>query len=263
MTALQGIQIQKRSRRLLMRAVPIRVKKADSNSLNAATDQPLRRLANLIDTDGAKNVAPSIDPLVNADPERSRRDWFRPSQEQIVEVIADLPTHLDDVTKALRRDQSNLCALTLDDRVGDECRTVHDRPNILDGFLGIDQKAITTLKNSRCLGRPAWSAVCRCDLLAFFIYQNEVGERSADINTNARLLAQQILPTASTMPRGPRAEVVLTGRETVITLGRSGRHQAVFDVLAHCVAIALTRIAKATTASVAHCEAIPWIDHRL
>ena len=53
-------------------------------------------------------------------------------QEQVVDVVALLGTHLQRVAKALCRQKPDAAAASFDDRVGDERRAVHDMADIGD-----------------------------------------------------------------------------------------------------------------------------------
>ena len=83
---------------------------------------------------------------------RARHERLRLFQEQVIQIVAHLPPHLEAVAEAARGDEADLRALALDDDIGDERGAVHDLADIADaraGHLATPEQLVATFARHR------------------------------------------------------------------------------------------------------------------
>jgi hypothetical protein len=110
-------------------------------------------------------------------------------EEQIVEVVADLAADLDRVTKALGGDQADLGALSLDDGIGNQGRSMHDGAHRGDDGLRFAEKAGDALDDGETGITRRCQALARVDELLVAIDEHEIGERAPDVHPDPHALA--------------------------------------------------------------------------
>ena len=106
--------------------VRIGMQKDNRNCLAALRNQFLRGGAYRVFIKRCDDFTGRGDALGHFQPEIPAHERVRKSDEQIVDIIPLLGSHLQDVTETARRDQPNGGAFALDHRIRDQRRTVHD-----------------------------------------------------------------------------------------------------------------------------------------
>ena len=79
------------------------------------------------------DIAVAVDTFGDLEAPVAGNERFRERQEQVVDVVALLGSHLQDVAEARCRDQPQLRALAFDDRVRHERRAMHDLTDVDEG----------------------------------------------------------------------------------------------------------------------------------
>ena len=107
-------------------------------------------------------------------------------QEQVMNVVALLGPHLEDVAEPLGRQQAQPAAAPLDDGVGDQRRAVDDLVKIRERQALPPQQVGHA--RQRTLGRVArrGQALVQMDASAPFVQQNEICKRSPDIEAQTK-----------------------------------------------------------------------------
>jgi hypothetical protein len=167
-----------------MRRVAVGVKERDGDRLNARTCQPLDLDAHFVQIERAEYRAVARDALVDFAPQRARNQRLGELEEQIVDVVALLLPHFEDVAEAFRGQQSNPGAAALDDRIGDERGAVHDvtdrsevEPGACDQLHQPRQRAASGIvRGGQAFVQPNRSRLA--------IDQNEISEGAADFETD-------------------------------------------------------------------------------
>ena len=174
---------------LLMRGVAVAVEEADRDRLAAGGFQLAGGLAHRIRIERGDHIAIAVDTLGHFEAVFPRDQRIGEGQEQVVDVVALLRPHLEDVAEAFGGDQAELGALALDHGIGDQCRAVDDvadigqrDPGHLDEFAQPDQ---------RRLGRivRGGQALVQADGAFLRIVKDEVGEGAADVEADAPAIA--------------------------------------------------------------------------
>ena len=106
--------------------IAVGVEEADRDRLDALRRQPLRDRAHLVRIERRQHVAVAIHALGDFQAVAAGDQRIGKLQEQIVDVVALLRAHLENITEAARGDQSKPGAVSLDQRVGDQRRAMHD-----------------------------------------------------------------------------------------------------------------------------------------
>ena len=134
-----------RQRLALMRVVAIGVQEGNRECLDPFRDEAIDRLAERILIERTQHRASRVDALIGLGAQMARHERLRLFEEEVIKIVANFVTHLQDVTESLGGDQADLGALALDDGVGDERGAMNDvvEPADVDaGFL------------RGCAGRP-------------------------------------------------------------------------------------------------------------
>ncbi len=109
-----------------MRTVHVGVQETDGDALVAGVSKRVRQRFDLGAVEGDENVAPRAHALADDVATVAGDERLGQRQVQVVLLEAALRPHLDDVAKALRRDQSRLGAAPFNQRVGRQRRAVDD-----------------------------------------------------------------------------------------------------------------------------------------
>ena len=124
-------------------------------------DQALRRGAHLVRIERHQHVAVAVHALGHLQAVAARHQRVGELQEQVVDVVALLGAHLQDVAEAARGDQAEAGAAALDQRVGDQggavddhrrCRRASARP--------LRSSSVEALQRADRRDRRAWSGIC-------------------------------------------------------------------------------------------------------
>ena len=158
-----------------------RVQEADGHGLHLAVLERAAKAFELGHLERRQHLAVGVDPLIDLEAQRPRHQRFGQDHEQVVDVVAHLLAHLEDVAKAFGGDQRCDGALAFDQGVRDQRRpmdrTLHRTPARTRGR----QQLAPALHH-----RPRWVIRRRRRLIArdracFRVDQYEVGERTTDI----------------------------------------------------------------------------------
>ncbi len=114
-----------------MLGIAIGVHEGDRDRLDAVIfDQLTGRRRDRGFVERQQHLTVDIEPLGHFEPAMARHQDRRRFEKEVVEVVADLASDLDDVAEALRRDQADLGAGALDHGVGHQRGAVHDAVQI-------------------------------------------------------------------------------------------------------------------------------------
>ena len=114
---------------------------------------------------------------------RGQRLWKR--QEEIVDVVALLRPHLQDVPEAASRQQPEPRAVALDDGVGHEGGAVHDVADVLEFYSGRRQQIAHPRKRTDRGILRRRQALVQVQPALLAVHQDEVGEGTADVEADA------------------------------------------------------------------------------
>ncbi len=141
-------------------------------------------------------------------------------QEQVVDVVALLGAHLEDVAEAARGDQAETRAAALDQGVGDQRGAVHDVADVGEREpAACSSSARPSERADRWVVRRG-QALVQADVVALRVEQDEVGEGAADVETDA--VAGGSGHAGSSMRRGSRIVRGGDGRLKWSNLGLQG-----------------------------------------
>ena len=167
-----------------VRRISVGVEEADRDRLDALRHQPLRHGAYVLGVERRQHVAVAIHPFANFQAMAARHQRIGELQEQIVDVVALLGSHLQNVAEAACGDQAEARAAALDQRIRHQRCAVHDIADVgqchassLEQFSQSLQRAYRWILR-RC------QALVQPDFRTFRIQQDEIGESSADVETN-------------------------------------------------------------------------------
>jgi len=144
-----------------------------------------RCLAHAVEIERGDDLAVAVDALGDLQAAAAGDQGFGVLQEQVVNIVALLGAHFDDVAKSGGCDQAELRAAALDQRVGDQGGAVHDLADIrkLQAGRGDDLGQALQRADGRVL--RGGEAFVQSDIRALGIEQNEVGEGAADVEADA------------------------------------------------------------------------------
>ena len=103
----------------------------DGDGFDAFSLEIGQRPPNILFTDVFQDVPVAVDPLFDAAPQVTRAQRRRIPQEEIVNRVALLAAHLQDVAESGRGQQADQRAFTLDNCVGDQCRAMEEVAKLL------------------------------------------------------------------------------------------------------------------------------------
>ncbi len=89
-----------------MDGVAVRVKEADRQRFDPGGDEVGDLVSGLREVERHDHTALAVQPLVDLAAEGSRDERVREAQEQVVDVVALLGAHLEDVTEPPRRQEA-------------------------------------------------------------------------------------------------------------------------------------------------------------
>ena len=168
-----------------MRRIAIGVQEADGDRLDAFGDQALRDGAHLGGFERREHVAVAVHAFGHFQAMAARHQRIREVQEQVVDVVALLGAHLQDVAEAARGDQAEARAAALDQGVGDQRGAVDDVADVGERQAGGAQQLGEAFQRADGWVVRRGQALVQADFVAFRIQQYEVGEGAADVEADA------------------------------------------------------------------------------
>jgi len=169
----------------LMCAVAIGVQEADGDRLDAVGLELAGGFAHLVEIDRGHNLAVAVHALRDLETVAARHQRVGILQEEIVDVVALLGAHLQDVAEAGSGDQAELGAFPLDQRIGDEGRAMYDLAHLGESDAGIGDELAEALQRADRRIMRRRQAFVQQDLGALGVEQDEVGERPPDVEADA------------------------------------------------------------------------------
>ena len=106
------------------------MQKAHGDCLDTAGNKVIDLLAHLVDVQRRHDLAVPGDAFIDFATPTARDQWRGELQEQVMDVIALLGTHLQDIAESLGGQKSQLAAAALDDGIGHQGRAVDDVADI-------------------------------------------------------------------------------------------------------------------------------------
>ncbi len=169
---------------LLMRWIAVGVEEADGDRLDPFGYQALRHGAHLVGIERGQHVAVAVDAFRHLQAMAARHQRVGELQEQVVDVVALLGAHLQDVAEAARGDQAQARAGALDQGVGDQGGAVDHVADVGERELGgVQQFGEALQRADRGVVRRG-QALVEADFVALRVEQDEVGEGAADVETD-------------------------------------------------------------------------------
>jgi hypothetical protein len=161
------------------------VEERDSERFDPGLDQLRDLAARLSEIDRPDHVPVAVHALVDLAAERPRHERIREAQEEVVDVVALLGPHLEDVAEAPGREEPEGAAVPLDDRVGDERGSVDDGAQVAEVEARAPQELFEPLEGAcrRILGRG--EALVEADAAGPAVDQDEIREGPADVDADA------------------------------------------------------------------------------
>ena len=174
---------------LLMGRVAVAVEEADRDRLAAGGIQLTGGVAHGLGIERGDDLAVTVDPLGHLEAELPRNQRIGEGQEQVVNVVALLRPHFEDVAEALGGDQAELGALAFDHGVGDERGAVDDVADIGERDAGhVDELA---QPDQRRFGRVVRrrQALVQAHRALLRVVEDEIGEGAADVEADTPTIA--------------------------------------------------------------------------
>lgn len=134
--------VQDFARATLVDGIAVGVHEADRDRFDPVARQRAGNLAQPSFVERQEPLAAGVDPLAHFVAQMARHDRGRTLERQIIEVVARLVAHLEDVAEALGRDEADLGALALDDGVGHQRGAVDDAVELDDRPACLAQQAL-------------------------------------------------------------------------------------------------------------------------
>ena len=138
-----------------------------------------------VGSSGRQHVAVAIHAFRYFEAMAARHEWVGELQEQVVDVVALLGAHLEDVAEAARGDQAEAGAAALDQGVGDQGGAVHDVADVGERQVCRLQQFGEALQRADRRVLRGGQALVQADVVALRVEQDEVGEGAADVETDA------------------------------------------------------------------------------
>jgi hypothetical protein len=113
-----------------MRGIAIGVQKADGDRLDPVGHELARRVTDRCEIDLSYHQPVAIHPLRHLQTAAAVHQRFRVLQEEVLNVVALLRAHLQDIAKSPGGDQPKFRPFPLDQRIGHQCSAVHDFADI-------------------------------------------------------------------------------------------------------------------------------------
>ena len=186
------------ARQPLVGRVFVSMKETDGDRLDARRRQVGRFPAHLIEIERHHHVAVAVQALVDFAAQGARRQGLGKFQKQVVDVVALLDSHLQDVAEPPGRQQGQLGAAALDDGVGDKGRAVDQVRDVGCAQTGAGEKVVQSLQRAKRGIIRRRQALVNADLGGVRVVEHEIGERAANIEADAIapvVSGHQSLPT--------------------------------------------------------------------
>ena len=169
---------------LLVGGVPVSVQEADRERLHAVVHQVADLAADCVRVDRLQHGAVAAHALRDLAAVAPARERLREGQEQVVDVVALLRTHLQNVPEAPGGQQPEPGPAAFDDGVGGEGGPVHDVADLRRTDAGRPQQVGQTRegRDGRVLGRG--QALVQVQPPVRLVDQDEVRERPADVEAD-------------------------------------------------------------------------------
>ncbi len=112
------------AQRRLVRRVLVGVQQAHGDRFDPRLDEPADLGLRLLEIERHDDLAVPADALVDLAPQATRHQWLGKFEKQVMDVVALLGPHFEDVAEPLRRQQPDARAAPFDQRVGHQRRAV-------------------------------------------------------------------------------------------------------------------------------------------
>ena len=167
-----------------MHRVAIGVQEADGDGFHPIVHQGFGGGPHVIQVQLGDNFAVTVQPFRHLQPAAARHQRGGILQKQIVNIVALLGTHFQNVAETARGDQAKPGAFAFNQRVGHQGGAVHNLPNIGQRQPGGGDDLPQPFQRANRRVRRGGEAFMQPDIVAFGIEQDEVGERAANIETD-------------------------------------------------------------------------------
>jgi hypothetical protein len=189
------------------------VEEADGDGLHAPAGQVRDLSPRLVEVERHEDPAVAARPLAELPAPVPRYEGLGEAEEEIVDVVALLDPHLERVPESPGGQEPQVGAVALDDGVGDEGGAVDEEADLAEGDPGRPaQLAEPGQRSDRgVLGRGEGlvDAKAACPR----VEQDEVGERSADVEADAVALVHEagLRVRSGNLAGGPMIEAIPGG----------------------------------------------------
>ena len=174
---------------LLVDRVQIAVEQADRDRDDVLLGQRPRDLVDPVLFQGLQHLAARIQPLLDLEAEIARHERPRLLEMDIVEARPDLAADLQHVAESFGRDERGARRLALDQGVGGDGGAVDQVGNGVRRDIAIGQDALDRVEEALGGVRGRGGDLRDPGRAAGFGEQHGIGERAADVDAEAELLA--------------------------------------------------------------------------
>ena len=205
-------------RRELVRRVGVGVQIRDGDGRHALLAEDLERLRDVVLDEGAVHDAVGAYALGDRQTQPARNERRGRLPEEAVGIAAIAASHLEHVAEAACREQADGGTGTREERVqpgGHAVEEVRGRADELVGYPCVDGAHNALLGR----GRRGWF-LRHPDLARLIVVEDDVGERSADVDADACRHFERLLPIVCARRRGRCVSSNLTGFRLTIAVAR-------------------------------------------
>ena len=169
----------------LVGGIPVRMQEAHGDGVHAVGGEAARLGGDRVEVERDEGVAVAVHALGHLQPAAARHQRLGILQEQVVDVVALLGAHLQDVAEALGGDEAEAGAAPLDQRVGHQRRAVDDLAHVGQRQAGIGHDLRQALQRADRGVVRSGEAFVQPDAAINGVEQDEVGEGAADVEADA------------------------------------------------------------------------------
>ena len=168
----------------LVRGIRVRMQERNGHAGDAVLLEDRDRFLDRVLLERRVHAAVGIHPLGHRNAPVARHERRRMLPEQVVRIVAVAAAHLEDVAEALRREQADDGARPRQERVEPDGRAVEEVLGRSDTVLwdcsldGVEDAVLRGSRRRRLLADA--------DLAGLVVIEDEVGERAADVDADAR-----------------------------------------------------------------------------
>ena len=164
--------------------IAVGVQEADGDRLDPFGYQALRHRTHLVRLERGQHVAVAVEALRHLQAMAARNQRVGEAEKKVVDVVALLGAHFQDVAEAACGDEAEARAGALDQGVGDEGGAMDHVADVGQREpSGVQQFAEALESADRGIVRRG-QALVEPDLVALRIQQDEIGESAADVETD-------------------------------------------------------------------------------